>query len=48
MKEIIGIACIGIAFVLLAALAAAVCGIVDDRRSSNPDKGNKDTDDARK
>ena len=43
-----GIACIGIAFVLLAALAAAVCGIIDDRRSSNPDKGNKDTDDARK
>lgn len=46
MKEIIGIACIGIAFVLLAALAAAVCGIVDDRRSSHPNKGNKDTDDA--
>lgn len=29
----IGIACIGVAFVLLAALAAAVCGIVDDRRA---------------
>ena len=39
----IGIACIGVAFVLLAALAAAVCGIIDDRRSSNPDK--KDPDD---
>ena len=41
-----GITCIGIAFVLLAALAAAVCGIVDDRRADNPGKGNKDTDDA--
>ena len=39
----IGIVCIGIAFVLLAALAAGVCGIVDDRRSSDPDK--KDPDD---
>ena len=48
MKEIIGIACIGIAFVLLAAQVAAVCGIIDDRRASNPDKGNKDTDDAGK
>lgn len=46
MKEIIGIACIGIAFVLLAALTAVVCGIIDDRRASNPDKSNKDTDDA--
>ena len=41
MKEIIGIACIGIAFVLPAALAAAVCGIVDDRRSSHPKKESK-------
>lgn len=36
----IGIACVGIAFALLAALAAGVCGIIDDKR--NPDKGNKD------
>lgn len=42
-----GIACIGIAFVLLAALAAAVCGIVDDRRADNPGKDNEDADDAR-
>lgn len=47
MKEIIGIACIGIAFVLLAALAAAVCGIVDDRRADNPGKDNENADDAR-
>ena len=41
-----GIACIGIAFVLLAALAAAVCGIVDDRRADNPGKDNEYADDA--
>ena len=46
--EMIGIACIGVAFVLLAALAAAVCGIIDDRRSDNPGKDNEDADDARK
>lgn len=36
-----GITCIGIAFVLLAALAAAVCGIIDDGLSSHPRKESK-------
>lgn len=43
-----GIACIGIAFVLLAALAAVVCGIVDDRRTNNPDKDSENAYGARK
>ena len=42
-----GIACIGVAFVLLAALAAVVCGIIDDRRADNPGKDNENADDAR-
>lgn len=45
-KNLVTITAMGVIDTLFA--KATEGGIIDDRRSSNPDKGNKDTDDARK